>query len=101
MVAGQCLHFGVQKGSDIGDKGGLRVKPQMHAEIIKNLLRIMRIALHIGLGELGPKSGGVDQGTCCYVVRMAVLPVRREQAPWSKLPDRDCQSLSGFRVRYQ
>ena len=48
--------------ADVQHEGRPRDEPQVDAVVVEDPLRIVRAARQVGLGQLGPKSGRLDQG---------------------------------------
>ena len=65
--------------ADVQYEGRLFHDPQMHAVIIEHTRGMVRFAGQIGLGELRPKAGGLNQLDRRGVVGMSIDPIGCEQ----------------------
>ena len=64
--------------ADVQHERRLRNDPQVDAVVIEDPLGIERLAGHVGLGELRPEAGGLDQFRGGHVVGMGVDPIGGE-----------------------
>ena len=61
----------------------------------------VRLAQHVRFGELGPKTGGIDQGAGSDVIRVGIFPVRREKNARPQQPKRRRQFGSRFQSMFK
>src|SRR5262245_7881094 len=61
VVAADGGEFLLPEGADVEDEGGLGGVLEVDAVVVVNSPRMPRLAGHVGLGQLGPEAGGLDQ----------------------------------------
>ena len=82
--------------ADIEHEGRLLDQPQVHAVVVQNPRGMMRLARHVGLGQLGPEAGRLDQFDRRHVVGMGIDPVGGKQQPRPQLAKHAGQRAPGF-----
>src|SRR5262245_6466913 len=62
--------------ADVEHKGGLGCELQVHAVVVVNPQRVPGLARHVGLRQLGPEAGILNELRRRDVIRMSIDPVR-------------------------
>ena len=90
--------FFSQKRADVENERRLGGVLEMDAVVIENALWMPRLAGHVGLGQLGPKTGCLDELRRRDVIGMGIDPVRSKQPLGPRLPNDDRQLARGLRA---